>query len=99
LPGWDEGSHGRRSEQIAQRPEPAAIALHPAIGDVLAELAATPAACWRMSGSGATCFALYGDAAVGRRRSDTCGPDRWCWAGRCEAADRGFTLCGATIHA
>ena len=41
----------------------AATALVPAIGDVLALLAATPGALVaRMSGSGATCFALFAEA-------------------------------------
>jgi 4-diphosphocytidyl-2-C-methyl-D-erythritol kinase len=40
--------------------EPAAIALCPAVADVLAALAATPGCrLARMSGSGATCFGLY----------------------------------------
>ena len=79
-----------------------AIALRPVIGDVLAELAATPGCLLaRMSGSGATCFGLYGDAARPARRSDTC-RSRAGGAGpaRCEAAERGFTLCGTRpIHA
>ena len=40
-----------------------AIGLAPAIADVLAALAKTAATIVRMSGSGATCFALYADAA------------------------------------
>ena len=49
--------------------EPAAIALRPVIGDVLAALAATPGCLLaRMSGSGATCFGLYADAAAAERR-------------------------------
>jgi 4-diphosphocytidyl-2-C-methyl-D-erythritol kinase len=63
--------------------EPAAIARHPVIGDVLAELAATPGCLLaRMSGSGATCFALYGDAAMARAAlSSLQKPGWWCWAG------------------
>ena len=45
--------------------QPPAIALAPVIGDVLAALAAMPGArLARMSGSGATCFALFDDAAA-----------------------------------
>ena len=44
--------------------EPGAIALVPAIADVLHWLGRTGAWVARMSGSGATCFALYDDAAV-----------------------------------
>ena len=44
--------------------EPAARMLAPVIGDVLQALAAQPGAIRpRMSGSGATCFALFGSAA------------------------------------
>jgi 4-diphosphocytidyl-2-C-methyl-D-erythritol kinase len=44
--------------------EEAAIRLCPAIAEVLALLATTGARLVRMSGSGATCFALYADAAA-----------------------------------
>jgi 4-diphosphocytidyl-2-C-methyl-D-erythritol kinase len=44
--------------------EPGAIVLVPAIADVLAWLAQTGAWLVRMSGSGATCFALYDDVAA-----------------------------------
>jgi len=61
--------------------EPAARALVPAIDDVLAALAAAPGAMLsRMSGSGATCFALFEDqgacgvAAAGLRATR---PDWW----------------------
>lgn len=52
--------------------EPAAISLHPAIGDVLKALRATPGCgLARMSGSGATCFGLFtdGPAAAAAARS------------------------------
>ena len=70
--------------------EPAAIALRPVIGDVLAELAATPGCLLaRMSGSGATCFGLYGDAAMARAALASC-RSRAGGAGpaRCEAAEQ-----------
>jgi 4-diphosphocytidyl-2C-methyl-D-erythritol kinase len=44
--------------------EASAIALCPVVAEVLAELSATGAWLVRMSGSGATCFALYGDEAA-----------------------------------
>ncbi|MET0252250.1 MAG: 4-(cytidine 5'-diphospho)-2-C-methyl-D-erythritol kinase [Novosphingobium sp.] len=44
--------------------EPSALALCPAIGEVLAALRASDAWLVRMSGSGATCFALYEDLAA-----------------------------------
>ena len=63
--------------------EPAAIALRPVIGCVLAELAATPGCkLARMSGSGATCFGLYADAASARQALGHLErPGWWCWAG------------------
>ena len=82
--GWDDvAAMAADLSRLRNDLEPAAIARHPVIGDVLAELAATPGCLLaRMSGSGATCFALYGDAAraravVGHLRK----PGRWCWAG------------------
>ena len=45
--------------------EPAAISLHPVIGDVLKALRATRGCTLaRMSGSGATCFGLFDGAAA-----------------------------------
>jgi len=44
--------------------EPAAVAIEPRVGEALAALRATPGVrLVRMSGSGGTCFALYGSAA------------------------------------
>jgi 4-diphosphocytidyl-2-C-methyl-D-erythritol kinase len=55
--------------------EPAAVALDPAVGEVLDALRVEPD-CWlaRMSGSGATCFGLFptlaaAEAAAGRLRA------------------------------
>jgi 4-diphosphocytidyl-2-C-methyl-D-erythritol kinase len=63
--------------------EPAAVALRPAIGDVLAALRATPGCrLARMSGSGAACFGLYDDAgAADRALGQVRRPGWWCWAG------------------
>lgn len=65
--------------------EPAAIGLCPAIGAVLGLLGETGAWLMRMSGSGATCFALYAsegerDAAADRIRGER--PDWWLLAGK-----------------
>jgi len=50
--------------------EPAAIALQPVIGDVLAELRALPGCrLARMSGSGATCFGLFDSLKAAMRES------------------------------
>jgi 4-diphosphocytidyl-2-C-methyl-D-erythritol kinase len=60
--------------------EPAAIALCPAVADVLAALAATPGCrLARMSGSGATCFGLYASeqAAEAAARSLEAGHPGW----------------------
>lgn len=57
--------------------EAAAIALCPAVGDVLAALHALPGCLLaRLSGSGATCFALFADAAAARRAARAL-PSRW----------------------
>jgi 4-diphosphocytidyl-2-C-methyl-D-erythritol kinase len=82
--GWDHvAAMAADLGQLRNDLAPAAIAMRPAIGDVLAELAATPGCeLARMSGSGATCFGLYADAAIARQ---ALGPMRrrgwWCWAG------------------
>lgn len=61
--------------------EPPAVALQPVIGDVLATLRATPGCLLaRMSGSGATCFGLFGDAAAAAA-ADLRRPDWWIWGG------------------
>ncbi len=82
--GWDDVAAMAADLGVLRNDlEPAAIALCPVIGDVLAELAATPGCLLaRMSGSGATCFGLYGDAAVARAALTSLRkPGRWCWAG------------------
>ncbi|MEG3122484.1 4-(cytidine 5'-diphospho)-2-C-methyl-D-erythritol kinase [Sphingomonas sp. GB1N7] len=68
---WDGRDHGPIGNgpllDLAQAGrndlEPAARALAPVIGDVLDQLAKTAPVLARMSGSGATCFALYASAA------------------------------------
>jgi 4-diphosphocytidyl-2-C-methyl-D-erythritol kinase len=63
--------------------ETPAIALCPAIADVLAALRATPGCLLaRMSGSGATCFALYETADVAAAGAAACArPGWWHWGG------------------
>jgi 4-diphosphocytidyl-2-C-methyl-D-erythritol kinase len=63
--------------------EPAAIAVRPVIAEVLAKIAATPGCkLARMSGSGATCFGLYADAASARQALGHLDrPHWWSWAG------------------
>lgn len=60
--------------------EAAAIALCPQVGEVLAALRETPAEVVRMSGSGATCFALYRSQDVRQEAAETLAsghPDWW----------------------
>ncbi|WP_298222388.1 4-(cytidine 5'-diphospho)-2-C-methyl-D-erythritol kinase [Acidocella sp.] len=62
----------------------AAILIQPVIGDVLAALAALPGALLaRMSGSGATCFALFKSAAQADAAAATLATRSgwWCWGG------------------
>jgi 4-diphosphocytidyl-2-C-methyl-D-erythritol kinase len=67
--------------------EPPAIALCPAIADVLAALSALPGALMaRMSGSGATCFAIFADAAAAERAVARLPAAWWRWGGGQHAA-------------
>jgi 4-diphosphocytidyl-2-C-methyl-D-erythritol kinase len=69
--------------------EPAAVALRPIIGEVLAAVAGS-AGCRlaRMSGSGATCFGLFDDATAAVGAADALRrPGWWSWGG----ALSGFT--------
>jgi 4-diphosphocytidyl-2-C-methyl-D-erythritol kinase len=60
-----------------------AMSLCPAIADVLAALAALPGCLLaRMSGSGATCFALFEQAALAEHAAGLLArPGWWCWGG------------------
>lgn len=61
----------------------AAVALQPVIGDVLAALDRAPGARYAaMSGSGATCFALFDDLAAARKVADALPAGWWRHAGR-----------------
>jgi 4-diphosphocytidyl-2-C-methyl-D-erythritol kinase len=62
--------------------EAAARSLCPAIGDVLAAIAAQPRCLLaRMSGSGATCFGLFPDAAAAERAAAGLPAQWWRWGG------------------
>jgi 4-diphosphocytidyl-2-C-methyl-D-erythritol kinase len=82
--GWDEVDRGPlegvtlREMTLAGRNdlETPALALVPEIGDVLEELRQTGAWLVRMSGSGATCFALY-DTVEARDLACAAMPDSW----------------------
>ena len=82
-PSWsDAGTMARDLGQCRNDLEAAAIGLCPAVGEVLAALRALPGCLLaRMSGSGATCFALLPDAA-GAAQAATRLPDGWWrWGG------------------
>lgn len=62
--------------------EPAAIALCPPVATVLAALGALPGALMaRMSGSGATCFAIFPDATAAERAAGQLPAAWWRWGG------------------
>jgi 4-diphosphocytidyl-2-C-methyl-D-erythritol kinase len=83
-PAWDDAA-GMAADLAKLRNdlERPAVGLWPAIGDVLAALVATPGCLLaRMSGSGATCFALYADAAAARQAAGRIQePGWWSWDG------------------
>lgn len=73
LPQGDLRTIAREGRNDLEAP---ALALVPQIGDVLAALRQTGAWLVRMSGSGATCFALYDDAAA-RDAAQAAMPAAW----------------------
>lgn len=67
---------------LANDLEPPAIALCPPIVSALAWLRTQPACLLaRMSGSGATCFALFPDAAAAAQAAKSPPPGWWAWGG------------------
>jgi 4-diphosphocytidyl-2-C-methyl-D-erythritol kinase len=83
-PAWDDAAAMAADlAKLRNDLEPAAVALRPAIRDVLAALAATPGCLLaRMSGSGATCFGLYAASAAARLAAGRIqGSGWWSWAG------------------
>ena len=87
---WDEVDRGAlpqgtaREIALAGRNDLAvpALALCPAIGDVLVALRGTDAWLVQMSGSGATCFALFDSLAARDAAAASVDPDWWRLAGR-----------------
>lgn len=82
--GWpDAASMAADLAGLANDLETPARSLCPAVGDVLAAIAAQPGCLLaRMSGSGATCFGLFADpAAAGRAAGATARAGWWVWAG------------------
>ncbi len=79
LPGrWaDAAAMARDLHGLGNDLEAPAIALCPPVGEVLAALRTLPSCLLaRMSGSGATCFGLFADAAAARRAADLL-PNSW----------------------
>jgi 4-diphosphocytidyl-2-C-methyl-D-erythritol kinase len=59
-----------------------AISLCPAIAEVLAAISASPGCLLaRMSGSGATCFGIFPNAASAASAAAALPPAWWCWGG------------------
>lgn len=78
--GWDGEDSGPLGDWREGRNdlEAPARALAPAIGDVLGWLGEQPGAtCTRMSGSGATCFALFADEEMRDSAAGSCPPGWW----------------------
>jgi 4-diphosphocytidyl-2-C-methyl-D-erythritol kinase len=75
--------------------EKPALAIAPEIGDVLAALAAQPGALIaRMSGSGATCFALFETSTAAKAAADAIGaaqPTWWAASGPVYCGNRDWT--------
>jgi 4-diphosphocytidyl-2-C-methyl-D-erythritol kinase len=69
---------------VANDLEAPAIRIQPAIGEVLEALGGSGALLARMSGSGATCFAIFAEAALAQRAAETilrAHPEWWVHAG------------------
>jgi 4-diphosphocytidyl-2-C-methyl-D-erythritol kinase len=91
--GWDSVSAMVRDlHALSNDLEEPALALHPEIGATLAGLRAAPGCgLARMSGSGATCFGLFEDAAMAEKAAQALRrPDWWSWGGAlCGSAPQG----------
>ncbi len=82
--GWDDATAMAAGLAALRNDlEAPARQVQPVIGDVLAMLAALPGALLaRMSGSGATCFALFQTPEQAAEAAKTpMPPDWWCWGG------------------
>ncbi len=82
--GWtDAAALAASLAKAANDLQAPAISLCPAIGTLLALLEAQPEALLaRMSGSGATCFALFATpGAAAKAAAALAAPGRWCWGG------------------
>lgn len=94
-PGWDNAAAlAAGLASLSNDLEPPALSLCPAIGDVLAALRTDPACLLaRMSGSGATCFALYDTQATAQSAaSRLADPAWWVWGGAMGASQTISTM-------
>lgn len=75
---WDDAAAMARDlGRLRNDLEPAAVALCPLVGEVLEALRTLPGCLLaRMSGSGATCFGLFADAAAAQRAAELL-PSEW----------------------
>ncbi|WP_426959051.1 4-(cytidine 5'-diphospho)-2-C-methyl-D-erythritol kinase [Muricoccus radiodurans] len=82
-PSWSDAAELAAALRMLRNDlEPAAIALCPPVAEVLAALSALPGALIaRMSGSGATCFAILPDAASAARAAAGLPAAWWRWGG------------------
>ena len=87
----DAASLAANLAQAGNDLQPPAIGLCPPIGTLLAELASCPGALLaRMSGSGATCFALFATPDAAQAAAAILSrPGRWCWGGPLYDGDAG----------
>jgi len=81
--GWtDAAAMAAALRTLRNDLEAPAIALCPPVGEVLSILGALPGALLaRMSGSGATCFAVFADGAAAARAAGALPPGWWRWGG------------------
>ncbi len=81
----DAAAMARDLAALSNDLEPPAVALRPVIGEVLAALRAIPGCLLaRMSGSGATCFGVFADAAAASAAAGLVRrPGWWAWGGAC----------------
>ena len=90
--GWvDAAAMAADLARLSNDLEAPATSLEPAIGEVLAALRALPGALLaRMSGSGATCFALFATATAARDAAARAArPEWWSWGGGLAGRDAG----------
>jgi 4-diphosphocytidyl-2-C-methyl-D-erythritol kinase len=81
--GWQDATAMARDLAVLRNDlEPPAIALCPAVAEVLAALRTLPGCLLaRMSGSGATCFGVFADAAAARAAAALLPSAWWRWGG------------------